>query len=203
VNNPRSRPLLVSIVAGTALVAVVGGGLLVARLRRPPVREVADGEQAPEAAAGFSRRRRPVPPRMALASPSPDESSAPASRSTLPEPGADPVQGARAALDGVLAELKGSGEARGDWLPKAQAAVEALRAIPELAALVTVESVRCFGGGCAVELAAGDADKAKGAVAQIDKDESFRSWPGAKYRVGPLPAGPGHFKAEVIFLRPQ
>jgi hypothetical protein len=114
---------------------------------------------------------------------------------------ADPVQGARAHLDEVLGTLERSREAKGAWLPKAQALLDAVKADASLSSLVSATNVRCFGDGCSMELSSGDSDKAQAAVAQLDVSEQLRTWAGGIYRFGPFPAASGQFKTNVILMR--
>jgi hypothetical protein len=198
------RPVILRVVMVAAVAAFVASGLLVAsRLRpssHPPGPGQADGA-GDDARPGRARELAPV--RMARYSPPAVELATRPPVATADDPLAEPVRGARAALEGVLEELSGSGEARGAWLPRARAALDALRANPALTDLVSVATPRCFAGGCAIELGSADADKAHAAVAQIDTAQDFRSWPGGKYRFGPLPAAQGRFTTNVILLRPE
>jgi hypothetical protein len=190
-----------------AVAAALGVGWRLGERRRtlavpvaPPSEEMPENApiDRPPALGAHTAARVPVPPASeTLAAPVPDRAS---DEPTMPDLRLSPSQAAKARAAAAIKELERSGSPSAALSAAALKAVENLKRLPDLANAEFGE-FRCFGDGCAVTVTSRDASAAVVNGESIIRSQDFFSWPGPKFRSGPIDTPAGQVQTVVILYR--
>jgi len=111
-----------------------------------------------------------------------------------------PEKSARLRADRALMDLEQSGPASAGLTSGALKTFEALKSLSDLAG-AEFSDFRCYRGGCAFTMTSGDASSAANFADALVRSKVFLSWPGPKFRSGPLRTPSGQIQAAVILQR--
>lgn len=120
----------------------------------------------------------------------------------VPNEGLPISQAAKARATKAIKELVQSGPPSPVLTSDALKIVESFKRLPELVD-AELSEFRCFGDGCTVTATSKETGAAAKAAEAIMRSEQFLSWPGPKFRSGPIEAPSGQIQTVVILYRNQ
>jgi hypothetical protein len=103
----------------------------------------------------------------------------------------DRVQTIKAEVAGIREQLAKSGPASGGWTSSAFEVFGKWQKESTLSSKVSFSDFRCYAGGCSITATYGDEGAFADGAHELQESESFKAWPGPKFRSGPVPLPSG------------